>query len=199
MINNLSLILPLLEFNQADDFYMLYIFQRKKDQANPEKYTSVKVIKSYCLNSIDYLEEKMPEIIDLCELFQARAYIHVRVQNHHEVGLYMIEEITKRLRNKQYNQQRIFDKVVGQLKASIKRWIIDVDRKEQSYLDELTELINKCQPEGDKIITYIPTKQGWHIISKPFNLKDFNDRYTGEPIDIQKNNPTLLYYPNSLN
>ena len=198
MINNLSLILPLLEFNQENDFYMLYIFQRKKDQANPNKYASVKVIKSYCLNSLDYLQEKMPEIIQLCELFQARAYIHVRPQNHHEVGLHMIREISKRLLQKQYNQQRIFDKVVGQLKSSLKRWIIDVDTKDQKYLDELVELINGCQPEGNKIIEYIPTKQGWHIISKPFNMKEFDDRYSGEKIDIQKNNPTLLYYPESL-
>lgn len=31
-INNLELIKPLLNFEQEGDFYMLYIFKRKKDQ-----------------------------------------------------------------------------------------------------------------------------------------------------------------------
>lgn len=33
---------------------------------------------------------------------------------------------------------------------------------------------------------------GLHLIFKPFNTKIFSDKYP--EIDIQKNNPTILYY-----
>lgn len=47
-----------------------------------------------------------------------------------------------------------------------------------------------------KIYDYIPTKNGYHIITKPFNLKQFKDKYPD--IDVHKNNPTILYIPKSL-
>ena len=47
-----------------------------------------------------------------------------------------------------------------------------------------------------KIYAYIPTKNGYHIITKPFNLKQFKDKYPD--IDVHKNNPTILYIPKSL-
>ena len=37
MINNLELIKPLLNFSEQGDFYMLYVFKRKKDQPEGER------------------------------------------------------------------------------------------------------------------------------------------------------------------
>jgi hypothetical protein len=42
----------------------------------------------------------------------------------------------------------------------------------------------------------IPTKNGYHLITERFDVKEFAEKYPD--IDIQKKNPTLLYYPNSL-
>jgi hypothetical protein len=50
---------------------------------------------------------------------------------------------------------------------------------------------------GPKIETIIPTKSGHHLITKRFDVVAFKEEYPD--IDIQKKNPTLLYYPNSLN
>ena len=36
MINNIELIKPLLNFDNEGDFYMLYVFKRKKDQPEDE-------------------------------------------------------------------------------------------------------------------------------------------------------------------
>jgi hypothetical protein len=49
---------------------------------------------------------------------------------------------------------------------------------------------------GPKIEAIIPTKNGHHLITKRFNTQTFKEKYP--EIDIQKKNPTLLYYPNSL-
>ena len=43
----------------------------------------------------------------------------------------------------------------------------------------------------------IPTKQGYHLLVRPFNLKEFSDKFPN--IDVHKNSMgTLLYYPNSI-
>jgi hypothetical protein len=64
MINNLDPIKPLLNFDNEGDFYMLYIFKRKKDQPEGERdnHQSVRTIKTYCVDSIQYLENRMDEI-----------------------------------------------------------------------------------------------------------------------------------------
>jgi len=199
MINNIELIKPLLNFDNEGDFYMLYVFKRKKDQPEGEKdnHQSVRTIKSYCVTSIEYLEKRYDEVIQLCEVFNARAYIHVVKQNHKDVSLNMITEIVTRIQSGQINQQHVFDSVVGQIKTTEKRWIIDVDDKDTKELVNITSLIGSLRPEGSKLEACLPTKNGYHLITKRFDVMEFKKEYPN--IDIQKKNPTLLYYPNSLN
>lgn len=198
MINNLELIKPLLNFENEGDFYMLYIFKRKKDQPESERdnHQSVRTIKTYCVESVEYLEKRMNEIIQLCEMFKARAYIHIQKQNHRDVAMNMITEIVNRIQSGQINQKNVFDSVVGQIKTQEKRWIIDVDDKDTKELVRITEVIHTTRPEGDKLEACIPTKNGYHLITKRFDVQMFRNEYPN--IDIQKKNPTLLYYPKTL-
>lgn len=198
MLDNIDLIKPLLTFDKEGDFYMLYVFKRKKDQPEGERdnHQSVRTIKAYCVNSIAYLDMRYDEIKQLCEVFKARAYIHVAKQNHMDVSMNMITEIVTRIQSGQINQQHVFDSVVGQIKTIEKRWIIDVDDKDTKELVRITEVIHATRPEGDKLEACIPTKNGYHLITKRFDVQMFRNVFPH--IDIQKKNPTLLYYPNSL-
>ncbi len=197
MIDNLELIKPLLNFEEKGDFYMLYIFKRKKDQTTDKaNHQSVRTIKTYCIESIEQLESRYDEIIQLCEMFKARAYIHIQKQNHKDVAMNMITEIVTRIQSGQINQKNVFDSVVGQLKTNEKRWIIDVDDKDTKELVRITEVLKVTRPEGDKLETVIPTKSGYHLITKRFDVEMFRNVFPH--IDIQKKNPTLLYYPDSL-
>ena len=197
MINNLEIIKPLLNFENEGDFYMLYVFKRKKDQTTDKSnHQSVRTIKSYCVDSIEYLEQRYDEIQQLCEMFKARAYIHIQKQNHKDVALEMIPQIVKRIKSGQINQKHVFDSVVGQLKTYEKRWIVDIDVQGQGFVGQVWEFINSIRPEGPKIEVAIPTKSGCHLITKRFDVVEFQKRYP--EIDIQKKNPTLLYLPNSL-
>jgi len=199
MINNIEQIKELLNFEKKGDFYMLYVMKRKKDQPEVEqnKHQSVRTIKSYSISSLEYLDKRYDEIKQLCELFKARAYIHVQKQNHHDVALEMIPEIVKRIQSGQIEQQHVFDSVVGKLKTYEKRWVVDVDTKDSKEILAVQQWIDHCRPHGeDKIIITIPTKNGVHLITKRFDVMEFKKQYP--EIDIQKKNPTLLYYPNSL-
>lgn len=199
MIDNLELIKPLLNFEKSGDFYMLYVLKRKKDQPEGEKdnHQSVRTIKTYCIDSIEYLEKRYDEIKTLCEVFKARAYIHVQKQNHFDVGMEMIKTIIDRVQSGQPNQKNVFDSVVGQMKTLEKRWIVDIDSKDGVELTSTILWIDtQCRPEGSKIEAIIPTKSGYHLITKKFDVLEFKKRYP--ELDIQKKNPTLLFLPKSL-
>ena len=199
MIDNIKIIKQLLNFEDENDFYMLYIFKRKKDQPEGEKDNrqSVRTIRSYCISSLEQLEKKYEEIKLLCETFKAGAYIHVQKQNHKDVALEMLVELANRIKSGVHKQQNLFDSVVGKLKTQEKRWIIDVDDKDTKELIRIAEVIHNTRPEGDKLEAWVPTKNGYHLITKRFNVEMFQSVYPN--IDIQKKNPTLLYFPDSLN
>lgn len=214
MINNLELIKPLLNFEKPGDFYMLYVFKRKKDQPEGERdnHQSVRTIKSYCIESIDHLERRYDEIKQLCEMFKARAYIHVQKQNHYDVSLNMMVALAQRIQDGNLKQKGLFDSVVGQIKTHEKRWIIDIDDATEVSPTMLAYIDYECKPitkvkfdeagmpigyeVGPKVEAIIPTRNGFHLITSRFDVMKFKERYPD--VDIQKKNPTLLYYPKSL-
>lgn len=202
MINNIEQIKGLLNFDKPGDFYMLYVLKRKKDQPVGERdnHQSVRTIKTYCIESIDHLEKRYDEVIQLCEMFKARAYIHVQKQNHAEVSLDMLVDLAIRIKNGNHNQKNLFDSTVGQVKTQEKRWIVDIDTKDTVAISKIRDLVNTLRPVGDKIEAEIPTKNGLHLITKRFDVLGFQQTMAlqGEVPDIQKKNPTLLYYPDSL-
>lgn len=198
MIDNLELIKPLLSYSEPGDFYMLYVFKRKKDMPPEERdnHQSVRTIKSYCIESIEHLEKRYDEIKQLCEMFKARAYIHVQKQNHADVSLEMLATLANRIKNNSHRQQGLFDSVVGQIKTQEKRWIVDIDTFDAATISSVVLSIELCRPIGDKIEAIIPTKNGVHLITSRFDVKTFSEKYPD--IDIQKKNPTLLFLPDSL-
>lgn len=213
MIDNIEHIKPLLNFTDEGDFYMLYIFLRKKDQTTDKSnHQSVRTIKSYCIESIEQLDKRYDEIKMLCEVFKARAYIHVQRQNHRDVSLNMMVTLAERIRANQYKQQHVFDSVVGEIKTYEKRWVVDVDGLKEPSPLMLAYIEYDCNPiteinfdeagapngyiTGPKVEAIIPTKNGHHLITKRFDVMKFKEKYP--EIEIQKKNPSLLYYPDSL-
>ncbi len=202
MLDNLEIIRPLLNFEKKGDFYMLYVFKRKKDQPEGERdnHQSVRTIKTYCIESIEHLERRYDEIKQLCEMFKARAYIHVQKQNHFDVSLNMMVALAQRIQDGNTNQKGLFDSVVGQIKTQEKRWIVDIDTKDEEVVTKIARLVDSLRPEGPKIEAVIPTKNGYHLITSRFDVLNFNKMMSlqGDVPDIQKKNPTLLYLPTSL-
>jgi hypothetical protein len=198
MIDNIEQIKGLLNFENKGDFYMLYVFKRKKDQPEGERdnHQSVRTIKSYCIESIEHLDRRYDEIKQLCEMFKARAYIHVQKQNHTDVSLNMMVALAQRIQDGNHKQQGLFDSVVGQVKTQEKRWIVDIDCTDLHAVTEVSQFINYLRPEGPKVEMVIPTKNGYHLITARFDVKTFSEKYP--EISIQKKNPTLLYYPEIL-
>lgn len=201
-IDNFDKILKLLEFNNKDEFYFLQIIQRKKDgnvtQVNNNGY---RTIKTYYIYSKEQLLNKRNKIIELCIKNNARAYININRRNAQEVALEAIRQYGKLVyEGNAYQGYRVYDSVCGSTKARKYKalWLLDVDSKDQDYLNSIIKLTTECRgSEENKVKAIIPTISGYHLITSGFDLIQFNQKLKENSLDdisVHKDNPTLLYY-----
>ena len=209
IVDNFNQIKELLTFESEDHFYHLSILKRKKDCPEHERgqNNNARCIKTYYIKNIDYLETKKEEIIALCKMFNARAYINLNTKSFEKSALRVIAQITDRVIFKQFDHvYRAYDTVIGGSDVNVgdKKWIIDIDTKDYEVVLKTVREICKCQSEyyvkevnfGNNVIDVIPTANGYHIITHPFNIKELEPFKCLNPFDIQKNNPTVLYFDN---
>lgn len=197
MVDNFELIKPLLKFPNDDIYYHLQILRRGKDY--PELPAANRVIKSYficSLESLDYVEQ---EIKDLSEFFGARAYINLAPKSIKKTAMLQIKYLAQRAYEGDYKKiWKSWNTCAGEIKGEEPRWVVDIDDNSYNYpienkISNIRRLIDELMPKtlDGRIICEIPTKNGIHLITTPFNLQQFKKEYPD--IDVHKNNPTLLY------
>lgn len=192
MTNNFQQIASLLKFEDENEFYFVQIIQRKKEHA--ELGRNNRMVQAYYIYSLNHLEKVREEIMGLCMHHDARAYIHLNRRNSKKIAFEMLELLSKNLKGNDFNQlHKLYSSVCGQHHSDKdKTWILDVDTKDDGKVDEVVRFVNQCtQPNGEKIIATIPTKNGVHIITKPFDPRSFGTNFP--EVEIHKNNPTILF------
>ena len=156
-------------------------------------YYNMKV--SYFISSPEYLDSKRDEIVGLCEMFNARAYINLNKKSYKQVSLKALEILAGKIAHEEYDIRSLFESACGQTGAcdGQKTWIVDFDSKDLDELDRIKNIIDSIDPKGvSKIVETVPTRHGYHLITRPFNKKAFYEMYNNS-IDIHDNNPTCLY------
>ena len=210
-LNNSSKIKEFLSFGD-NDFYFLQLLKRKKD--NPEMTKDVKVIKSYYINSLDEYDMLLPRIIEVCDKENCRAYIRLNKRNYNKLGLKLIAEIAQLVSNggDLKGLPNAFDSVAGKYSSDLeKKWIVDVDwvdlpETQKFIIDgkmivghsntaKLMSLLQQLQLETGKepLMDVIQTKNGFHIVTRPFNLQSFSIVFPN--IEVKKDAMTLVYIP----
>ena len=177
-----------------EDFYYVQVIQRKKDGHSK----SERIVKNfYIYNKEDFLKKK-DHIIDLCTRHNARAYFWINPRNSRKIALECIKSYSDLVAQGDCTKgYKVWDKKCGAHPASgyDKRWIVDIDSKDDEYRLTICKLVEQCR--GGKIFDFIPTSQGYHIITSGFDLHHFKQLLKInrlEDIDVHKDNPTLLYY-----
>lgn len=194
MINNFKLIRNFLKFEDSDDFYFLQILQRKKENPHP------RLIKTYTIRTPGYLNDHDDEIITLCHLFNARAYINLNRRSYKKVSFKMLTRLSEYLQTEEYPAvAALYASVCGGFTGSKdKTWVVDIDTKNDAYVKTIKEELEALDPIENKILLEVPTKNGIHLITTPFNREIFINAVRARelpPPDIHKNNPTVLYAP----
>lgn len=193
MIDNFELITPLLKFPNNDIYYHLQIIRRGKD--HPNLPAANRMIKAYFITDVNDLNFYKQEIKDLCKFFEARAYINLAPKSIRKTTMLQLKYLAQRTYEDNFQKiWKSWNTCAGEIKGEESRWVVDIDcsLEKMIYWWDIKEYINeKCEPVGNKIISIIPTKSGNHLITSPFNIKQFKEKYPD--IDVHKNNPTLLY------
>lgn len=214
MINNFEQIKKLLKFppENIDIFYIVEIIQRKKDDGSLER--NMNLIKSWDIPATISLIHLQPHIIKMCEHFNARAYIRLNMRSYRKVALEALKIMASHIADGNYHAcKKAFFSAAGQFHSDPeKKWLIDIDeepgnfakRREKVWPEVCDTIIEICNndpnyhygpnyPNGNPIIITIPTKNGYHLITHPFNQQKFKEKYP--EIEIHKDNPTVLYIP----
>jgi hypothetical protein len=205
MIDNFNLIEKLTghlseNLDPKDYYYHLQVIKRKKDTG--EGANSV-CIKAYQIDKDHPMSMYREDIIAFCEKFKARAYINVSPKSKKSTAVQMLNNLADCFRQDNFQHiNRIWNSAAGQTGSLKKCWLVDCDYSPDLKGDDILSVIDtinlKCQPfaNKEKCLCIVPTRNGQHLITQPFNVMEFKKYYPS--IDVHKNNPTVLYIPKSI-
>lgn len=184
------------KLSDQGDFYFVQVIQRRKECNIGCNYN---VIKDYHFFDKESFLKKKDEIIILCKSFNARAYFWVNPRNCKQVQYEIIRETIEAIENNSLKLFKCVSKAVGHKRNSKYKatWILDIDTKDWVHANQYISVLNKCRPEGDKVIECVNTVNGFHVLTSGFDLEQFKQQLAIEKlenIDIHKDNPTVLYY-----
>jgi len=193
--DNFDQINRLISFPEGE-FYYVQILQRGKDGHKKNGNNRNRLVYSYFINSQEYYDRKRNEIIEICETFNARAMIHLSRRNYQRIAMDTLVMVAEQISTGNITHlYRVYNSACGRNKGVNKLWLVDLDgyQTHGEVITKLSLFINGLDPLGHKIKDYIPSKSGYHIITAPFNLKEFHKEYP--TVEVHKNNPTNLYIP----
>ena len=202
MINNFDQIRTIMEFPDKNSFYFLQVLKRRKD--NPDLDKDMKHLSDYYIYSLEQFDDLKERVITQCDSENATAYFRINRRDAKKVAMQVLKRTVDYIMSEDYRAvKNAFASCAGEFHSDPdKKWIVDVDWKDippgidrELYLNVLITEVQKLVSETgrDGTVYTVPTKNGIHVISRPFNLKVFRDLY--KDIDVHKDNPTILYCP----
>lgn len=200
MIDNFDQIAAILDTKVLTDdnfFFVQVIKRRKENPAMTSNNVTVDVL--YVKDSAD-LKKKSERIIKRCIDENARAYITLNMQSKRKVALQTMKIIAECIANDNYNVANAYASAVGLgHQDPNKTWVVDIDFFAAMSDDQNAAYVQLVHDEIETLIKLtgkvpnihrIPTKNGVHLITQPFNLQVFS---AARSIDVHKNNPTVLF------
>ena len=185
---------------KEDEFYFLQILVRGKDGHKTGGNNKNRLVKYYTIYSPEQLLRYKDEIVAICRVDNARAYVHPTKRNAKEVANVAVELAVHTFVSQNWiGFKSMYSTACGKsFVTSDKKFIIDIDDigPDDEKFKHIEKLIFEARGHGgentDKVFMKVPTKSGWHLITYPFDVGHLAKHYP--EIDVHKNNPTLLYY-----
>lgn len=206
MINNFKLLEPIIQFTNPGDCYFIQFLKRRKD--NPDMEKDMVNVDNLFIYSLEQYRDMEKRIIEIANMHNARVYIRVNRRNTERLALQTLVQVSNLILSKDYKSvKNAYLSAAGKHSSEpIKRWVVDIDLPPADFsnsahladhvektIRELHVECNRNSKQGEyKILLTVPTKNGCHIITNPFNLQKFRQLVPCS-IDIHKDNPTLLY------
>ena len=204
-IDNFGKIANVMKFDNENDFYFIQVISRKKDNG-----VSDFTVKEYSVRSVESLMKIKDEIVSLCNMFNARAYIYVNKRNYKNISLKMIKELSDIVCDENFKKcKKAFTSCCGKYSSGgeNKLWIIDVDVIDKTRIEPIGNTVHTliCNDSiaSERYVDKIRTRSGWHFLIRPCDtrqlmqtLNTLHETFVSEikEIDIKRDNMTILYY-----
>lgn len=193
-VDNWASIREHLDFSDPDKFYFIELMQRKKDDETFK--ANNRMVKFYCVTSLDYYDAIEDEVKKLSDATGARAYILVNRRSYEKCCLNILKDTVQLIQDHNYQHfPKLISTVVGRYADEPNKcWIVDLDGVSPEREQEIKDYIDSIEPYivGSKIKWENKTLNGKHLITSSFNVQKFSQKFPD--IDIHKDNPTLLYF-----
>lgn len=209
MVDNFDFIKSILDFSKENMFYYVQLLRRASDDPHDETSQLYhgdmhsRSLKNYCLYTAKQFDKYKPEIISLCQNENCRAYIRLNRRSNEDVNIAMYEHIYTCMKSGTHKRPtRLVSSAIGTANSEPKQtrsWLVDVDEVDMPYLHFIYNVIEECKSTfATKTMFSVNTKHGVHIITHPFNKKEYENKFNDANIPspkIHEDNPTLLFAP----
>lgn len=184
------------EEDGGDAYYVIELVRRGKDC--PDLPAANYHFKNYYIDTLKKYDSVQEEIRTLCRTLRLRAYVSVNRKSFRQVTMNTIAEMSRRAALDDFRRPyAVFESCSGKfVDKNDKYWVVDVDDCDWKTIVYIECLVKKCKPEGNKVKLALPTRSGCHLITKPFDIGEFQlmmKEKEKELPDIKKNHLTLLY------
>lgn len=142
---------PLINLKNKNDFFIVRILKRRKD--NPDLEYSEKQLKVYSFYSWEDFHKQEARIKELCDLNNARAYLRLNTQNALDISLRMQKEIIDNILNDcPHKNEGVWNSITG--KGGSKNWVLlDLDEEHLHLLKDIKQDLNvEFNKREDKLV-----------------------------------------------
>ncbi len=178
MVDNFAYFERLLPFDRGEK-YLVYLHRRAKE--NPDlgddtvDYGNPDVLKGWWLiGSAAELESLREILIEKSREYNARVYL--------KPNRVVVEDL----------EDESFTSMLRTQRLSENLYIIDCDAPDLGDIPAIKETIRKSPWGSDALLYEAPTPNGVHLITKPFHLGVFREKYPS--VHIRTNRATVLYF-----
>lgn len=188
----------------GDAYYAIELVRRGKDC--PDLPATNYHFKNYYIDTLAKYDKVKDEIRLLCRTLRLRAYASVCRKSFRRVTMNTLAEMARRAALDDFRRPyAVFESCSGKdVGKDDKFWVVDIDDCQFNTLPHvkkrrlIIETVNSCEPAGQKMEMMLPTRTGVHLITRPFNLEQFNRLCKENPEieeipDVKKNHLTLLF------
>jgi hypothetical protein len=141
----------------ANDCYYVQLLRRQSDDphvngvSDPRYHGNMhsRSIKDYLIPSLEAFDKAKPDIIDMCKLFNVRAYIRLNKRSYKSVDIEMLKNIVDQLRSGTFGSPyNLVASAAGQVcdAGDSKTWIVDLDEEYLPYQNDMLRMMFECEP-----------------------------------------------------
>lgn len=216
-IDNFDAIREHLKFDNPGDIYVVHVMFRVKDLRNDKEkqmYLSheetQRLVRTYYVDSLSYLDKKIPAMKDLAINNKARVYFTMTCKNRITCNRIIAKKIIDEIDNPNVRYDHLIRSAVcGCHISNYKWWTLDVDNDtmvqdpehspgcevylmdiKDRVITEMAKLVDETKTRSGSEIFEVPTKNGCHIMTPPFNRSKM--AFLGD--NLKSDAMTLAYF-----